>query len=167
MYPYNLSNKYPNDEKKSQLQMAAYESNNDLNQKILEMLSMAMANEKSDGNYYLQLAQKINDEDDKKIVKQMSLDEQKHYKYLDKIYKQISDMQPEIESIAKDVSDNLLDDFSNSMLEELDTVEFYRYLLFLFLDLNIRDMIYEIITDEQAHATKMNYMYSKYANAKS
>ena len=195
MYPYNLYNNNPrniniasNSEQKLD-QDLDQDINNinknlnqdqkiiNINQKIVQMLLMAMKNELEDKNYYNALSKKINNKQDAEIINQISLDEQKHYKYLYEIYKKtISswdnssydlDQENLLNNLKKDLkdpelSDNILDDFTNSMLDELDTVEFYRRLLFLFLDLQIKDMLYEIITDEQAHATKFSYLFSKY-----
>ena len=148
-----------------------------INQKIIQMLLMAMKNELEDKNYYNALSKKINNKQDAEIINQIGLDEQKHYKYLYDIYKKIIsswdnsnydlDQENLLINLEKDLNDpelnnNILEDFTNSMLDELDTVEFYRRLLFLFLDLQIRDMLYEIITDEQAHAIKFSYLFSKY-----
>lgn len=63
----------------------------------------------------------------------------------------------------KPISDNMAENFSNALFGELSAVEFYRKLYFAFLNPELRDALFEIITDEQGHAQILNYMYSKYS----
>lgn len=160
MYPYNLEPseiKIMADEKKGKadnLQMA--------DKKILDMLLLALKDESKDQNYYEQLSKKVDNKEDAKILRQISLDEQKHYKYFAQIYKRLTGKNPSVQFEKAEVGNNIVGEFAQAIFEELGAVEFYLRLMFLFLDLQIRDMIYEIITDEQAHASKLNYLYSKY-----
>lgn len=167
MYPYNIwqagQNGKQNDVEVMANENAVENINNRADQKIIDMLLMAMKNENKDKNYYEQLSKKIRDREDSNIVYQIALDEQKHYKYLAQIYKRLTKQTPSVQFEQAKLGDNLADEFAISIFDELGAVEFYRRLMFLFLDLQIRDMFYEIITDEQAHATKFNYLYSKYA----
>lgn len=137
----------------------------DINQKILEMIEMAIENETENKNYYEKLARKINNKTDAQILNQMSADAKKHCQYLKLIYKKIADREPKNfnsdDKILK-FSDDLSDDFSNLMFRELDGIEIYQRLLNLFSDLKIRDMLCEIICCKQSNAIKLNYLYAKY-----
>ena len=108
------------------------------------------------------MMEQVNDLEVKEILRQMSLDEQKHYKYLSQIYKQLTGNEPVVQVGKVEISGNILEEIAKAFFGELEAVEIYRRLMFLFLNLQIRDMIYEIITDEQAHAAKLNYINTKY-----
>ena len=134
-------------------------------EKIKELLLIAIKDELHDRNFYNQLAKNIDNKEDASIVRQISMDEQKHYDYLLWIYKKLVGHTPFIRDNKDEqfkIPSSLSKVFASSIFSELEAVEFYRRLMFMFLDLEVRDMIYEIITDEQAHATKFNYLYSKY-----
>lgn len=163
MYPYNLQqNKVGDKEIKIMADEKNDEMNNKADEKILDMLIIALKNENEDKNYYKSLMERVSNEEDAKIINQISLDEKKHYNYLMQIYKRLTGQTLSLEDEQVKLQDNLVDNFAKSIFDEIEAVEFYRRLMFIFLDLQIRDMIYEIITDEQAHATKMNYLFSKY-----
>ena len=137
----------------------------DINQKILEIIEMAIKNETENKNYYDKLAQKINNKTDAQILNQMSADAKKHCQYLKLIYKKITDREPKNfnadDKILK-FGDDFRDDFSNLMFRELDEIEIYQRLLNLFSDLKMRDMLCEIICCKQSNAIKLNYLYTKY-----
>ena len=156
-------------------QQENYNNYDSPNEKIKDLLVIALEDELYDKNFYKQLAKIINNKEDSEIVMQISMDEKKHYNYLCKLYKKITDYMPslddidiykkvenKINKIDKGKEYDLTKTFASAIFSELEAVEFYRRLMFMFLDLEVRDMIYEIITDEQAHATKFNYLYSKY-----
>lgn len=127
------------------------------------MLIMAIEDEIHDKEYYRKLINKATCRDDKEILRQISLDEQKHERIFTDIYQKVTGEKPHISiKTVRDLSENVLLDFEKSIFDEMEAVEFYRQIYFLFLDVEIRDMLYEIITDEQNHAVKMTYLYSKY-----
>ncbi len=137
----------------------------DINQKILEMIEIAIKNETENKNYYEKLARKINDKTDAQILNQMSAGAKKHCQYLKLIYKKI--VNRELKNFNPDdkilkFGNDLSDDFSNLMFRELDEIEIYQRLVNLFSDLKIRDMLCEIICCKQSNATKLNYLYVKY-----
>lgn len=134
-----------------------------LDKKILDMITKALSDESQAVDYYSRLINKIENPKDKEIVRGIMLDEKKHFKYLNEIYKKLTGRNAmNIKFEPKPVSDNLVKDFEDSLFDELEAFEFYRTLMFAFLDLQIRDTIFEIMTDEQEHATKFNFLYSKY-----
>lgn len=132
------------------------------NKYILEMIREAIKDEIKDGKYYDELANKVENENDKKALHKIHADEVKHSKMLKEIYHMLTGEYPDISVEAPTVGCDLPQIFSERLYEELDAVEFYRKLMFVFLNLEIRDMLFEILTDEQAHAQIMNYLFSKY-----
>lgn len=135
------------------------------NRYILEMLKSALADEAADANYYDRLAKMMPCSEDSKLVHRIHHDENKHYNILKNIYYELTGEKINaVEFEEKEISPMLWQNFANSIVSELDGVELYRKLLFSFLNVEIRDWMTEIMTDEQAHAQIMNYLFSKYYN---
>lgn len=137
----------------------------EMNKYVVEMLIEAIKDEKMDSAYYNTIAETLTDKEDKRIFHKIHNDEEKHRKIFTEIYKLITGNEPTKEQIAvedKTISENMLENFSKAIYGELNAVEFYRKILFSFLNQELRDALYEIITDEQSHSTILSYMYSKY-----
>ena len=133
------------------------------NRYILEMIKSAMAYEASDANYYDRLAKMITCPEDSKLVHRIHHDENKHYNILKNIYYELTGEKiGDVEFEEKELSPELWQNFSKSIITELESAEFYRKLLFAFLNVELRDWMTEMMTDEQAHAQIMNYLFSKY-----
>lgn len=139
----------------------------ELNKYVVGMLLEAILDEKVDAKYYDTIANMLTNEEDKKVFHKIHHDEEKHKKIFTEIYEIVTGNPPSEEDLIveeKPVSDNMLENFSKSIFEELGAVEFYRKIYFSFLNTEIRDALFEIMTDEQSHAQILNYMYSKYQN---
>lgn len=133
------------------------------NKYVLELIKDAINDEEIDFKYYSDLANSVRDIDDKKTLEQMSLDEQKHKKMFQDIYKKLTNDSYTPENISyKNVSTNFLKNFTESIKGELHGVEAYRPILFSLENPQFKNYLIEIITDEQNHAARLNYMYSKY-----
>jgi len=130
---------------------------------IIEMVVDAVKAEDKDSAYYKKLSQMTPSEEDKDILYKIHLDEEKHKKMFEDIYYQLIGENINIKTDNYDIpSNNMISELAKKIIEELEAVEIYRVLLFSFLNLELRDMILEIITDEQAHTQKLNYLFSKY-----
>ncbi len=130
--------------------------------KILTMLDEAITDEMKGYEYYKRL-QVMFDDKDKETVRHISLDEMKHRKILEDLYQRISGTKaPTFKVDDIQISRNLLVEIAKSIMNEYDDSEFYRKLYFMLENPEYRDMIFEIMTDEQNHAGKLNYLYSKY-----
>ena len=139
----------------------------DVGRYILEMIKEAIRDERADGRFYDNIANMLTDENDKKIMHKLHHVENKHEKIFMEIFEMITGEKPDesqLEADDKPVSDDMTENFENSIFDEISAVEFYRKLYFVFLNQEIRDALFEILTDEQNHADVLNYMYSKYKN---
>ena len=137
----------------------------EINAYIVKMLIEAIKDEIRDAHFYDSIAEMLSDEDDRKIFHKMHHDEDKHRKIFMEIYEILTGETPSPEELMtdeKEISENMTQNFSNAIFDELSSVEFYRKLYFAFLNQEIRDSLFEVITDEQSHAQILNYMYSKY-----
>jgi len=130
--------------------------------KITDMLEDAILDERHDSAFYKQLSQNVDDSTDRDILWSMHLDEMKHEIYLTEIYKHLTQTPLTTEQPTVELAPDILKNFESSLFGEISAVSFYRKLLFAFADRPTRDILYEIITDEQRHASFLNYLYSKY-----
>ena len=132
------------------------------NKYITELLKDAINSEAMTVEYYQQLASDVSDIDDRERLRQMSLDEKKHYNMLMEMYKAMAGKDFE-EGDKKEVpkGENVLSRIAASIDKELENVEAYRPILFALEDPMFKNYLQEIITDEQNHAARLNYMYSK------
>ncbi len=142
------------------------DSTDEINKYIIQMVTEAIKDEMIDSKFYATIANTLEDEADAKIFYKIACDEKKHEKIFSEIYEMLtgssfSDDGMDLEK--KPVSEDMTENFSNAIFDELSAVEFYRKLYFAFLNTELRDALFEIITDEQGHAQILNYMYSKYS----
>ena len=131
---------------------------NAADKKVLEMVVMAIEESRQNTKYYFSLMGKVTSMEDKEIIRQIYLDEIKHDKMFSDIYIKLSGKEF-VSSIAeRRCSPYLVKEFEKNIFAKLDSVEFYRQIYFMFLNLEIRDMLFEMITDEQSNATKFSYL---------
>ncbi len=138
----------------------------EINQYIIEMVTEAIKDGMADSGFYGTIANMLGDENDSKIFYKIVCDKKKHEKIFAEIYEMLtgnSFSDEDTKCDRKPVSENMAENFSNAIFDELSNVEFYRKLYFAFLNTELRDALFEIITDTQAHAQILNYMYSKYS----
>ena len=158
MYPYNIKN---NSKPIPKLNTARLTISAD-EQTLQAMLNDAINDENRDFMYYQALSEAMSDSVDSEIVKSMSLDEYKHKRIFEEIYTALTGEQPTISVVETET------DFSdipavlvNRLFDELESVEMYRDIMSAFEDNAIRDMLFEIIADEQSHADILNYLIHK------
>ncbi len=133
------------------------------NKYITELLKDALQSEAMTEAFYEKLAADVSDIDDKERLKQMSLDESKHYNMLSEIYDTLTGDAFELEKENKENKEesSVPDRIAGAIDKELASVEMYRPILFALENPGFKNYLQEIITDEQNHAARLNYMYSK------
>ncbi len=129
--------------------------------KILDLLIEALTDEQKDFVYYGKLMNMARSQEDKDIIRDIQMDEQKHFMLLSDIYYKLTGRKPKIEAEVKPIGRDLLAEYEKSIFGELGGNEFYRKLYFAFMNVQFRDIIFELMSDEMAHAVKFNYLYSK------
>ncbi len=143
---------------------AASDNVNDADiQPVIDMINDALEDEYRDYYKYMALSEKMADGTDAETVKSMAYDEYKHRRLFEEIYTALTGAAPlPPKNIFKPENiDNLTEVFTDSLFGELDAVELYRDIMFSISNTGIRDMIFEIITDEQSHADLINYLLPK------
>lgn len=165
MYPY-FSNNTIN---KKEIKTYSYEktdSDNDEQEEfenyILDMILEAIEQENEDARYYEKLSTIVKDKNDIDDLRRIHLEDTKHFNMLSELYTNLTGTEPNFEYDEIEIDDPLSEEFLEGAEQKLENVELYRNIMSSFLDIGIRDMLFEIITDEQKHAQKLNQLYSKY-----
>lgn len=133
------------------------------NQYIPKLILDYMSDELADSDFYKILASTVKEKDVEEILRNISIDEEKHYKMLKKIYESITGQPANVTDFTpEELSDNIFLNLDKRVMEELNAVENNRSLMFALSEQWIRDYLTEIYTDEQNHAAKLSFLYSKY-----
>ncbi|MGE5630224.1 MAG: hypothetical protein ACM3TR_03900 [Caulobacteraceae bacterium] len=128
--------------------------------KLLDLLREAMIDERKDHKKYKLM---MNMTDNKEIVDQIRYayeDEAKHYDMFQEIYEELSGSSPETPIPDIELPNRLIDAVKSSIDGELEAVELYREIRAMLRGKKYRNMLFEIITDEQEHAIRFVYLYS-------
>lgn len=132
----------------------------DYDRKLQQLLKEAMLDEKKDYRKYRSMAEMT---DNREIIEQIRFayeDEAKHYEMFQEIYEEIMGEDIQIKAPELERPDRFIDGVKSSINGELEAVELYRDIRAMLKGKKYRDMLYEIITDEQEHATRFVYLYS-------
>ena len=135
---------------------------NIIDEKILDMILEAISEERGVAEYYATLMKMARSQDEKNILNEIRIDEQKHEKIFRRIYYMLTGKEVLVEPAVKTVSNNIRDEYKKSIFEELEMVEFYKKLYIAIKNQEIRIMLYDVITDEQSHAIKLTYLNSSF-----
>jgi rubrerythrin len=128
---------------------------------INDLLIESMKGERHDRVKYGKMMEMTDDPMVKKQIKFAYDDEGKHYKMFNQIYQQLNGRKINIPIPTNIEKYNTLMDAVQSSIEgEFDAVELYRELFALLKNQQMRDKVFEIITDEQEHASRFIYLYS-------
>ena len=130
------------------------------NQKVLDVLQSAWEAERENELYLNKLIKLAKNSTDKEVLRLSYMDEHKHIKYFADIYKRLSGWAvPHNNRVAqRPISWDLYSECEKMIHRFTENVEFYRRIYFGFNDNDIRDMLFEIITDEMNMAIKMTHM---------
>lgn len=140
---------------KKPIHVENHTKDNYMDKKILHTIKYAMRGEKYGHHHYKHLMDLTNDSKVRSILKTMSLQEKKHYFILKEIYKELTDEDIEINLTYEKDDVSLLDSIDSLIVDNLDEFEFYRKLYFCILNIKIRDMLYEVMSDKQNYSIKL------------
>ncbi|NBD25011.1 ferritin-like domain-containing protein [Paenibacillus sp. T1] len=128
-------------------------------QEALTLVKQAVAGEREDELFYEYLISVAPSQEEKEIIISIRNDERKHNQMFRKIYQDFTGQSivvPANATFEKPVS--YLDGIRKALFGELGAVERYRDIRAGLPTRYYRDMVFEILTDEQKHATKYNYI---------
>ena len=132
----------------------------DYDRKLLDLLKEAMTDEKKDHRKYRMMIEMTDNEEIIKQIHHAYEDEAKHYDMFQEIYEELTGNDIKILSPEQEHQNRLIDAVKSSINAELEAVELYREIRAMLRGKKYRNMLYEIITDEQEHATRFVYLYS-------
>lgn len=131
---------------------------------ILELIKHSVLNEDKSVRYYEELSKLTDSKYNHKIIREICLDKYKHKNILIELYKQLTDNKINLEEEFREyqlIENNFIEEIDISFRNELEKANFYRIMLSLFSELEIRDMLLECLIDDQKHAQLLNWIYSK------
>lgn len=133
----------------------------DYDRKLLDLLREAMSDERQDYRKYGQMMEMTDNDEIIEQIQHAYQDEAKHYDMFQEIYEELtgSDI-VKIMSAEQEHQKHLIDAVKSSINAELEAVELYREIRAMLRGKKYRNMLFEIITDEQEHATRFVYLYS-------
>ena len=128
---------------------------------LINNIIEAMTAERHDRVKYYKMMQMTDDPDVIKQIKFAYDDEIKHYEMFQQIYFALTHRRLDIpmpNEIEKYYT--LMDAVQSSIEGENEAVDLYREIFALLDNKQMRDMVFEIITDEQEHFGRFIYLYS-------
>jgi rubrerythrin len=125
------------------------------------MIIKAMKAERHDRVKYQRMMEMTNDQAVKEQIKFAYDDEIKHYKMFQQIYYNLTGRKIDI-PIPTDIEkyNTLMEAVKSSIEGESEAVDLYREIYALMTNRRMRDIVFQIITDEQEHFGRFIYLYS-------
>jgi rubrerythrin len=132
----------------------------DYDRKLLDLLREAMSDESKDLRKYRMMMEMTDNQEIIEQIQHAYEDETKHYDMFQEIYEELSGSDIKILSPEQEHQNKLIDAVKSSINTELEAVELYREIRTMLHGKKYRNMMFEIISDEQEHATRLVYLYS-------
>ncbi len=128
----------------------------------LELIRKAVEGEREDELFYEYLISKAPSEEERNIIRSIRDDERKHFRLFRQLYFELTGQTlPPPKEAAFERPNTYCAGIQKALFGELGAVERYRRILFAMQNRRHINIMTEIITDEQKHATKYNYIYAK------
>lgn len=127
-------------------------------EKLLDLLVEAMKDERADRVKYKTMMEMTCKGKCRRQINFAYEDEGKHYKMFQHIYRQLTGQDIDIPAPKPEKFDSMKEAIESSIEGELEAVELYRRIHAMLPNRMMRDMVFEIITDEQEHATRFVYL---------
>ncbi|OGO79510.1 MAG: hypothetical protein A2Y23_09545 [Clostridiales bacterium GWB2_37_7] len=128
--------------------------------KLLDLIKDAMKDERYDNKKYKMMMDMTENKEIRENIRHAYEDEAKHYRMFQEIYEDLTGEDIEIPVPKVELADRFVDNVKSSIQGELKAVEMYRDIRAMLTSKKHRDILYEIITDEQEHATRFVYIYA-------
>jgi rubrerythrin len=127
---------------------------------LSDMLIEAMKDERHDRAKYKMMMDMTKNDKIRRQIEFAYEDEGKHYEMFQQLLFQCTGRMVDIPVPEIKKCEKLIDAIESSIDGELEAVELYRKIHALLPTRSARDQLYEIITDEQEHATRFVYLYA-------
>lgn len=128
---------------------------------LIEKIIEAMRAERHDRVKYKTMMEMTADPEIRKQIEFAYDDEIKHYEMFKQMYRQLTGQELDL-PIPTDIEqyNSLMEAVQSSIEGENEAVDLYREIYALLTDMQMRDKVFEIITDEQEHFGRFIYLYS-------
>jgi rubrerythrin len=126
---------------------------------LLHLIIEGMKDEKAGREKYKMMMEMAKSEKSRKQIEFAYADEGKHYKMFQQIYYTLTGQYIDV-PCPQLKCEKFIESIESSINDELEAVELYRKIRSMLPNNQLRDILYEIITDEQEHATRFVYLYS-------
>jgi rubrerythrin len=128
-------------------------------EEALRIVKDAVQDEREDELFYDYLISVAPTQEEKEIITSIRNDEQKHNKLFRGIYKAFTGKDIEtLSNVDFEKPESYIAGVKKALFGELGAVERYRDIIAGLPNRYYRDMVFEILTDEQKHADKYNYI---------
>ncbi|MFD2169539.1 ferritin family protein [Tumebacillus lipolyticus] len=126
--------------------------------RFLRMVRQAISDERQAQQFYRLLAERANSKFQKEQIDHAYEDEVKHEKMLIRLYSTITGQSPHVSSAQAPELADYLTGIRKAFTDELQAAEMYRD-LYLMSNLPwVRDIFFELITDEMEHASRFAFI---------
>jgi rubrerythrin len=127
---------------------------------VVGMIKKAIEDERHDRMKYKMMLTMTKDEKAMKQIEFPYEDEAKHHNIFQNILFELTGQKYEAPVPKVEIYNSFRSAIESSINGELEAVEFYRKIRSMLTNRRMRDLLYDIITDEQEHATRFVYIYS-------
>ncbi|GIP22077.1 ferritin-like domain-containing protein [Paenibacillus sp. J22TS3] len=128
---------------------------------VLNLILQSIQGERNDELFYDFLIKMAPDEQQKEVIKGIRDDERKHNRMFRELYTRLTGTAPTPkEEPLEQLPETYLEGLEKALLGELRAFEKYRT-IYLHIQPEYRDWIFEIMTDEIKHAGYYNWLYAK------
>ncbi|WP_424766885.1 ferritin-like domain-containing protein [Paenibacillus sp. sgz302251] len=129
---------------------------------VLALISESVGGEREDELFYNYLIQAAPTQQEKQVITSIRDDERKHGRMFREIYYYLTGTMPAAPStdVMFQPPDSYTEGIQKALLGELKAFEKYRS-IYLNIRPELRDRIFEIMTDEIKHASYYNWLYAK------
>ncbi|ASA20207.1 ferritin-like domain-containing protein [Paenibacillus donghaensis] len=128
---------------------------------VVQMIQQSIQGERNDEVFYdflIKLAPTLQEQE---VITGIRNDERKHRQMFRTLYTQLTGRAPSVaEEPAELLPDSYIPGLEQALLGELKAFEKYRK-IYLHINPQYRDWIFEIMTDEIKHASYYNWLYAK------
>ncbi len=135
-------------------------------QRLLQLLEIAQQETQQSLSAFDALMKNKALQQDIETLRNAYLDEVKHLKLLQEIWYNITGQsQSQAQPISKNSTANseaVGTEIEKTLMQEMEQTDFFRELLMLISETDLRDILYEIITDKQDHCIRLCFLFSKY-----
>lgn len=131
-----------------------------IDDRLVELILAAIEDKRCCISYYTKLLKMAKLEEEKSIINEIRIDEHKHEKLLNKIYFSITGMHCKGHVKEINLCNNIKKEYKKSIFEELKSTEYYKKLYIGIKSQDIKNILYDLITDEQGHSIKLIYLNS-------